>query len=420
MKERITVIILILGITLSFLPCSALAGAKFPIGTDKVEKWISQDRYVTYPLLKARDPALREVIAKINKQIEETAHTADYIALLSGLKASDSTLTMNYDMLTSEGFMNGRGYISILINVQGQMQSDPPAQADYPMTFNLASGERVLFEELFIDSAGAKAYIEEALRSSISQDLADCFENNQLLPVPYQQFALSGHGHITFYYDKDQLSFKSGAPGAVSFRFSELWDYLDTSSSGIPMSFMNTGFGTPQYPKVHGVLLDYKEVINAAAHLGDIAGIDNYVPSVGSTLEHAFRWWSPVGNAATYPAGGYFYRLETPQSRGTLLLTDEAKSMITGLLTSRVDSYGIETGKTLLAEAMSLVGLPATEFPVSQTDAQRLLVCEGSAAAYRFTDATVIDSYTLSTLSLTLYADMDGIVQYIKLAIENT
>lgn len=396
---------------LCLFPFSALATPAADLTTDKVEKWVDGNRYIVYPKFVANDPARKETADRLNRYIYNTAHIGEYLQLLPSVQAGGTGLVVSYNQSKSHQFYQGDQRIySLLITATGKMLQGRPGTVYYPMVLDCNTGDPITFDQLFTDPDGAKAFIEQYMLDVVEPTLSTYLENNQLLPVPWDRFYLPGEGMITFYYDKDQLSFLSGHPGAVTFRFSELWDYLDTSADGIPMQFIGRGYQFDQYSSPSD-LSYWKEDVQQKLLLGHIPGLDNFPfgpPSIEWTVEQLKRDYRVTVDSSFYP-GGACIEVENPECRGTLLLTDADELNITGILASRVDMYGIITGKTTLQEAKALLGAPDAELPFSQAAADLYLVCPGTAAIYSYQNE-------FDSVSLTLYADESNVIQYIKLS----
>ena len=85
----------------------------------------------------------------------------------------------------------------------------------------------------------------------------------------------------------------------------------------------------------------------------------------------------------------------------------------TGLLTSRADLMDIQTGKTPLTEAEAFLNRePTLRMEMDESLAELYQVCPGTASIYR------LEPVDGRNAAFTLYADRDGVVQYIKLALE--
>ena len=368
-----------------------------------------------YPYLTANDPSLSSIAEKINAQIAREAHIPEYTQLLSALRGGGTGLEMRAENVTGPDAHNGKGYLSCLITVRGKMLSGPPSQVNYPLVFDLNTGERVSFDQVFSDAEGARARIEQYLTDEIEPQLSTYLENNALLPVPFEQFAFSSNGLITFYYDHSQFSFLSGNSGAVSFRYSELWDWLDLSPEGIALSMVSDGNGTHQYWYAAGQEADPKAIFSRECCGGVIPGCWQLF-RIGGTVALLKDTFSVTMDSGYYP-GGACLEMEEPQLRGTWVLTDESETVITGYLSSRVDAYGIETGKTSLDSILAFLGEPAARMPMDENTAQQYLVCPGQALIYPYQD---IQGHDLINARCTLYLDENQILQYIKVECSET
>ena len=130
--------------------------------------------------------------------------------------------------------------------------------------------------------------------------------------------------------------------------------------------------------------------------------------SLGMSVDEMLALCPQAADSEYYP-GGACYEVETAVLRGTLVLTDEAEETVTGILSHRVDYFGILTGKTTYAQAEALIGAsPAAVVPMNETAAEMYRVCPGTAAVYDMGTEGI----------LTLYADENSVVQYVKLSLK--
>ncbi len=416
---RKTSLLIALALLLCLWPLQTLAGADMALTQRLREKWADANRHVVCFQYEANEPALVPATEKINQAILETAHIQEYEQLLFTVAEGGVGLTVETRAMATDSFyQEGTGYLALLVEAKGKMLQGPPSHRYYPMVFDGQTGERVTFDQLFADPEGAKAYIEQYLTDVVEPQLSTYLENSQLFPVPYESFGFSGEGHLILYYPHDQLSFLSGTSGAVAFRYSELWDYLDTSETGIALQMVQTGNHYRQYADSREPA-EMRELLQE--YLPGLKGLELSAPSLGTAMELIERDYALTTDSGFYPGGAY-YETETPELLGTYLITDEAESYVSGILTSRVDMYGIETGKTTLSEAKRLLGEPAAETAVDGDMAEQYLVCPGTAARYVFTSEQAINlgetGQTANQVSLTVYADESGMVRYIRLSLE--
>lgn len=357
------------------------------------------DSFVCSPFFDPLTDEKADEAERLNALLDGKAHISQYLQLLSTLQEGGTGLKMKYETSNAEAWHDDLSlwavprYVSLLFSVEGKMLSGPPSQMYYPVTLDLFSGKEVSFDQLFIDPDGAKQWIENYLTEEVAPTLSTYLENSDLLPVPYDRFFLDGNGNLILVYENRQLSFLSGSSGAVAFRYSELWDYLDTSAAGIPMQVL---FEPYSYTEPDPMMTSLWKSLRAAPMPGE--KMKNVLEKLHSTVDSGF-----------YP-GGACIEVEEPTLRGALILTDENETTVKGILTSRVDHYGINTGKTTLEEAIALMGEePLARLPISEAAAEMYRVCPGEAAVYR-------DEKTGQ--SFTLYADETGVVQYIRQAAE--
>ncbi|MBQ9264816.1 MAG: hypothetical protein IJ189_11510 [Clostridia bacterium] len=371
--------------------------------------------YVRYPTLASEDPTFSAAVEKINQAIAKKAHIPAYLQLLSTITPGSSGLRMDFSLGAAIRHTDGQGpciddrYLSILFSVEGKMLTGRPSHAYYPMTFDLFTGEEITFDQLFTDPDGAKSFIETYLENEVEPTLSTYLENNQLFPVPYDRFFLDSFGHVMLAYENSQLSFLSGTSGAVSFRYSQLSPWLDLSDDGIvahtpwQMYVM-----TPEQTDAQRSEAMWTWLKNNACLI-----VANPSISLGTSMELVLKDFHATTDSGYYPNGAYF-EVEEPVFRGALILTDENEERIIGIQTNQIDLYGISTGATTLEEAEGFLGnAPVSRMELNEAAAEIYHVCPGHMLIYPLTRAG-----DQSPMTLTLYADEEGIVQYIKLAIE--
>ena len=363
--------------------------------------------YVRYPVLYTEDPAFQAGVEKINQAIQEGASVPAYLQLLSTVTEGSAGLRMDYEIGALHGTGGGTGlslgspYLSILFSAEGKMLRGRPSQVYYPMTFDLRTGDSVSFDQLFTDPEAAKEQIETLLETDVEPTLSTYLENSQLFPVPFDRFFLDGFGHLVIVYENSQLSFLSGYSGSVSFRYSELVP---------PLAFTNEeiqGYFDPM------LTLDPAERRSAAWQMAySLPVAAGRAISLGDELEKTLTDFRSTTDSGWYPGGAY-YEVEDANYRGALILTDETEQTVTGLLTGRADLMDIQTGRTTLTEAEAFLNRePTLRMEMDEALAELYQVCPGAASIYR------LEPVDGRNAALTLYADRDGVVQYIKLALE--
>ena len=393
------------------VPCPSVA---YDLIVSNDEAYETGGNYVAYPLFYAIDLETGVNYAspigdKINHTILETCQIGAYEELLSTIQPYETGLQMdcfigmNWDWYEGIGKVSTGRYVSLLFSAHGKMLFGRPSQIYYPLTFDLATGDLVSFDQLFTDPEGAKAFIEKTIEEEIEPGLSTYLENNQLFPVPYDRFFLDGEDHITFVYENSQLSFLSGYSGAVSFNYGELAEWLDLSPDGVAAQISEWRALRAHFPTVSDSEFFWK-LLGEDYH--GYAWFPCELPKGTDFILHTL--FRSTVDPYFYP-GGEAYEVEDAQLRGTLFLTD-GKDTVYGLLTSRASLMEIQTGKTTLSDAERFLGRePAARITLDETAAEMYLVCPGTASVYRFENGAI-------SLTFTLYADQDGVVQYIKYA----
>ena len=350
------------------------------------------DSHVFYPEL--QDAQGREMIAKVNDAIFQKAEIEEYLRVLKTVTEGSVGLTVDCDY----SYDVSNGLFSVVFSASGKMPQGRPSQKYYAMTFDLETGEEVTFDRLFSDPDGALKLIEENMDSKVSDILSTYMENSALLPVPMDNFVVL-HDAVTFYYDNDQLSFLSGDSGAVSFWYYELEPYLDLSENSIAkrlQTFERSGIkDAEQLAQVimdnvsHGVMPGLDVTISAA---------DDVRLSVGADVHTLVDSFKQTTDSGYYPGGSYL-EVENALLRGTYILTDESGDEVTGILSKRLDMFGIKTNVTTAHEWREILGQPTASLALDENTAEQYLLCAGSS-----------DQYVYGEHTLTLHADENGVL----------
>lgn len=319
----------------------------------------------------------------INASVREKAQIAAYENIMN-FGTGSAGLQVFPDMMMQKG-----NVYSVVISANGKMPVGRPSQVYYPMTFDIATGEEIPFEALFADANGAMAYMESMVES-MEENLSTHLENRQLLPVPFDRYTLDEYGNMIIWYERDQLSFLSGFSGSVYFRFSELEPYYNLAEGSY----------------LHGIL-------SADQQAGFLTGLGNRF-CLGKDLKTALIRFRSTIDSEYYP-GGASYEVEDAVLRGALLLTDESEEKVLGILVSNLDDNGIVTGKTTLDEAKALLGSDGIAMEIDENTAMEYRVCSGTSLTYR-REMNIASGQQM--VAYTLYADEEGIVQYLKMTLE--
>lgn len=377
MKKCMLFLMVMVLLALMPLALAGEEGAVAALGTVE-EKENGADDYVVYPALENAGPFTEE----INGQITEKMQLQAYQNILQ-FGTGSAGLQVDFEAAMGEKM------VSLVVSAKGKMPFGRPSQVYYPMNFCLESGEEIPFESLFADADGAMAYMEMRLEE-MEETLSTHLENRSLFPVPFERYTVDETGGITLWYERDQLSFLSGFSGSVYFRFSELEPYYDLSETGYLSSIRKT---------------DEK--------IGFLSGLGSRM-CIGVSLEDALSKYRSTVDSEYYP-GGACYEVEDARLQGTVLIVDEGEETVLGMLTGWMDDGGIITGKTTLEEAKALLGNDYISLMMDENTAQMYRVCAGESVTYKKAIST---PHGEQNAAYTLYGDANGVVQYIKLMIE--
>ena len=341
--------------------------------------------YVCYPQIEG---STDEKIQSINQAITQTAEIEKYLNLLPTLDENSVGLRVR-----TEYSLRG-GILSVLISAEGKMPRGRPGQKNYAMMFDTLTGEKIALGDLLSDPEAGVSRLEELLDTDVSAILSTYMENDQLLPIPTENFTVL-HDALLLCYDADQLTFLSGDSGAVSFRLYELSDILDVGEGSVIARLSKPA---PE---------DVRAAIAADANAGRLPGL-SLRPDVNVALHASFDAAAALLRNTIDPSeysGEMLFEMEDPFLRGTYLLTDADGAAIIGLVSGRLDFYGIQTGVTARDEWRAILGEP--------TETETRDECEANKG---YIEPVENDVYAFdSGNTLTLSADENGILRFVIL-----
>ena len=231
------------------------------------------------------------------------------------------------------------------------------------LIFEMETGERVGWDDLFIDGDAAAERMEDIAEASIYRNAYG--EYDGIRPMPRDSFALLGQ-QLTVYYPAERLATFSGRSGAFSFYAYEL--------DGLPAD---------------GVPLAAGNVDDAAAALLD-AYLGGFLPGflmdwpVGRPMTEA-RDALGLEDVPNWSLDYALYRFEAPQMRGVTLLSssdDVNTAVIEGVMAERIDFSGLCTGVTPRAACVAALGEPELVEEISGADAYSRLP-DGETLVYQ-------------------------------------
>ncbi len=250
--------------------------------------------FVLCPVLTGGDETISE---RVNAQIRELGGIDSSLSLLSGITPGSAGLKVSWESNYSAE-QSCPQVLSLMIRSEGKMPKGRPGIRVFSMTFDLTSGDRLTFSDLCTDEAAARQKADLLCEEEIEPEISDYMRASFITPVPCDDFYLDGRGNIVFYYDPDQFSFVSGAPGAIALSLHDI-EGIDSSETGFCTKALVPGKADP-----------------ALSLLG--AGLDETLSSLRAPFDSE---WFP---------GGEEWRVEEALFRGTGIVSTDGCT-VTGL-----------------------------------------------------------------------------------------
>ena len=350
-----------------------------------------RENFVNYPLLV--DPQNRDQIEEINRAVFEEAEISAYLRVFRALNEGSTGLQVDFEA------NQGGHYVSIVISACGKMPKGRPSQKYYAFTFDLATGEKVAFEDLFDNPQLVLNGLEEKTADSVSAYYSDYMDCSGLLPLPTESFFLSDNT-LTFYYENSTLSFLSGDSGALSFLYAEIPEDGAFANQESALYQLQTS----AKKRIAQGTGSQSEEISHYIQAGLLPGLGLQNTLIGVDAQTLLSRLRQTIDCSAYP-NGWLAEVEAPLFRENLLILDEAQEKVTGLLCKRMDLCGIITGQTTRNEWQSILGRPQMSLSMNEEQAQKQALVPGISDYYPFSNG-----YTLI-----LHGNEEGILQAIIL-----
>lgn len=324
------------------------------------------DSRVSYPQLSGMGNAF--VQDSVNAQIRETAqpHLDTLAALGTGLGGS---LQAGYEtwILPSA---TGHDLLGVLLYAQGKLPGGRSGHQLVPMAFDLANAQAVAGEDFFLDAAQAQAKLEEMTDAAFSDSLSNYLDVSALAPFPIGRAVPTGEG-ILFCYPVRGMAWLSGKSASIFYLYHELAPLLDLAG-GSPLG--DAGIAGKLRPSPESGRL-----IGETAQAGRLPGLD---AALGGGLDALIERHSLLHDPEGFP-GGEKIQLEDDRYRGTALITADGQT-VSGLLSRRMNLFGLTTGAATRAEARQALGEPAGTLPMDEAAAELYGLSAGEMDTYRF------------------------------------
>ena len=269
-------------------------------------------------------------------------------------------------------------------------------QSETALTYDLSDGEKLTLDRLFSDSAEAVRQMEAMAETSLGREMTEYMDNRDVTPLPKDSFTMDEWG-ITFHYPASQLSFASGAAGAVQFFYDELDGLWLTDENSLPAKM---GLRSAQM-----TASEQKNAVAAAVTAGRLPMLP---VTLGQSMTEIVEQYRLVRTPDAFPGGRYFL-MEDPLFRDIYLISDDMQagydhSELRGVQLRRGSLYGLKVGTSLRTEWQSSLGKPAEVIVMTESMAYDYQLSAGNCDVYRFGEH-----------ELRLYADETGVLVCIQL-----
>lgn len=196
--------------------------------------------FVICPVLTGGD---EQICEKVNAQIRELGGIDSALSLLSGITPGSAGLKVTWESNYSRE-LSCPQVLSLVIRSEGKMPKGRPGIRMFPMTFDLSTGEQILFSDLCTDEDAARQSADLLCEVEIEPEISDYMRASLITPVPCDDFYLDGRGNIVFYYASDRFSFVSGTPGAIALSLRDM-EGIDSSENSFCAKALIPGKADP-------------------------------------------------------------------------------------------------------------------------------------------------------------------------------
>lgn len=238
------------------------------------------------------------------------------------------------------------------------------------LSLDLTTGGEIGFDALFDDPQAAVSRMEAIIETEIVDGLSDYMEYADLLPMPRDCFSFD-EGGLTVYYPEDRYRYFGGKSGAVHFAWFEIAQWI--------------GEGSPVYALSRAQEADGHALIEqlSAGRFPGVMGAAAVGDRLGDVLGKLTLLSDP-----DYTDSAKVYLFEEPQLRGFAVEipkyaeTAEADTPVSAIRCARIAMYGLETGASLRADVLALLGEPSAFMTYDGGDAADAMLEPGESLFY--------------------------------------
>lgn len=258
---------------------------------------------------------------------------------------------------------------SIAVLWQGEQADGTIGSSVQSLTLDLETGSEVTLDMLFSDPEKAIAQMEAIVEESVASGLSDYMEYADLLPMPQDSFSYDEHG-LTVYYPQERYLYFSGRSGAVHFAWHEI-DHLIAEDSPV------YAISRPKPADALGIAEQMTT--------GKLPGALKF--GLGDRLGDALDAHALLADP-DYTRESLVYQFEDEALRGFALEipkyaeTDEEETPVSAVRSNRAELFGLVTGETGRALAVSLLGEPEQTRTFDGEAAADMMLVRGESLLY--------------------------------------
>lgn len=326
----------------------------------------SGDSLLEYPQLTSLPNSF--VQDSVNQAIKEAVapHENTFLVLQAGAEGS-LRVTSRYHVLSAA---DSHDLLSLLITAQGRMPTGRPGFEYLPLMFDLANGQPITAAEVFADPAATQAWLEEEADARLGENLSVYLDLQALRPLPLERLLVHPAG-ISFYYPEGTFTWLSGRSASLHYLFHEIQPLLNLEEGSLLHSL---GVNTLLTPGGQTAVL-LEETVTS----GCLPGLD---ACLGEPVEDAVARLKLLHDPEGHPEGQQ-YQMEDDSFRGSLLLSSDGQT-VDGILSRRMNLFGLITGQANRETAQAALGQPFASLPLPASAAQLYGLEEGQMDAYLY------------------------------------
>ncbi|MBR2941866.1 MAG: hypothetical protein IKB82_00555 [Clostridia bacterium] len=267
---------------------------------------------------------------------------------------------------TAHGYAD-ENLASLAVIWRGMQPDGSEACRPYSLTIDLNTGLEIAFDQLFADTAGAVAAMEDIIQRDYLESMNAYIEAADLLPMPTNCFSFDETG-LTIYYDDTRYRMFDGSSGQVTFYWHEIAPFI--------------GEDSPVYALSRPQAADVQAIRSAEGYFGK-----HNLLGVHEPLGKAMQAYG-LTDEPDYTATSILYPLEGSALRGMAVEipkyaeTAPELTPISAVRHSRASWHGLVTGATTREEIVLLLGEPDDVHVYSEDEAFDMMLEPGESLVY--------------------------------------